>query len=408
MNQIIKPEIELIFMEDSSLWISFEKQEYLISIENINFEKFIRKGIGIIFPILFIVLVNTLKAEGVDEFPFKVYKDSKEIKKFFVPSTTVENFAPLSPPSPLKTFPAILVLLSLFQQYETSQQRKLLERSLEIDKLRIIENRKLLNTLLVSGGKIAVAICLSSSLISLLILLRLAKSPEFKEKFKEFESKQFFIVLFQLMILASWILLNDIKKIPTTLSQLKLNEKINLLLVENFELFFLSIVLVGGFITLVEYGILPILFKCYGELEPILDRYNIRLSDREALANLLKLQKRISILETIRIKDKAMIKVASTEALLERTYQKKLFAGMKNEMLRLMNELPAMKARDPNFKPSYFYKMHKSYRIKQNVLAILYFLIYMRILRLEENFPFMTNLPLNRKKDENNGSNNSL
>ena len=53
MNQIIKPEIELIFMEDSSLWISFEKQEYLISIENINFEKFIRKGIGIIFPILF-------------------------------------------------------------------------------------------------------------------------------------------------------------------------------------------------------------------------------------------------------------------------------------------------------------------------------------------------------------------
>lgn len=408
MNQIIKPEIELIFMEDSSLWISFEKQEYLISIENINFEKFIRKGIGIIFPILFIVLVNTLKAEGVDEFPFKVYKDSKEIKNFFVPSTTGENFAPLSPPSPLKTFPAILVLLSLFQQYETSQQRKLLERSLEIDKLRIIENRKLLNTLLISGGKIAVAICLSSSLISLLILLRLAKSPEFKEKFKEFESKQFFIVLFQLMILASWILLNDIKKIPTTLSQLKLNEKINLLLVENFELFFLSIVLVGGFITLVEYGILPILFKCYAELEPILDRYNIRLSDREALANLLKLQKRISILETIKIKDKAMIKVASTEALLERTYQKKLFAGMKNEMLRLMNELPPIKARDPNFKPSYFYKMHQSYRIKQNVLAILYFLIYMRILRLEENFPFMTNLPLNRTKDESNGSNNSL
>jgi len=408
MNQIIKPEIELIFMEDSSLWISFEKQEYLISIENINFEKFIRKGIGIIFPILFIVLVNTLKAEGVDEFPFKVYKDSKEIKNFFVPSTLVENFGRLSPPSTLKTFPAILILLSLFQQYETSQQRKLLERSLEIDKLRIIENRKLLNTLLISGGKIAVAICLSSSLISLLILLRLAKSPEFKEKFKEFESKQFFIVLFQLMILASWILLNDIKKIPTTLSQLKLNEKINLLLVENFELFCLSIVIVGGFITLVEYGILPILFKCYAELEPILDRYNIRLSDREALANLLKLQKRISILETIKIKDKAMIKVASTEALLERTYQKKLFAGMKNEMLRLMNELPAMKARDPNFKPSYFYKMHKSYRIKQNVLAILYFLIYMRILRLEENFPFMTNLPLNRMKDENNGSNNSL
>jgi hypothetical protein len=408
MNQIIKPEIELIFMEDSSLWISFEKQEYLISIENINFEKFIRKGIGIIFPILFIVLVNTLKAEGVDEFPFKVYKDSKEIKNFFVPSTKVENFARLSPPSPLKTFPAILILLSLFQQYEISQQRKLLERSLEIDKLRIIENRKLLNTLLVSGGKIAVAICLSSSLISLLILLRLAKSPEFKEKFKEFESKQFFIVLFQLMILASWILLNDIKKIPTTLNQLKLNEKINLLLVENFELFCLSMIMVGSFITLVEYGILPILFKCYAELEPILDRYNIRLSDQEALANLLKLQKRISILETIRIKDKAMIKVASTEALLERTYQKKLFAGMKNEMLRLMNELPAMKSRDPNFKPSYFYKMHKSYRIKQNVLAILYFLIYMRILRLEENFPFMTNLPLNRKKDENNGSNNSL
>jgi hypothetical protein len=408
MNQIIKPEIELIFMEDSSLWISFEKQEYLISIENINFEKFIRKGIGIIFPILFIVLVNTLKAEGVDEFPFKVYKDSKEIKNFFVPSTPVENFGRLSPPSTLKTFPAILILLSLFQQYETSQQRKLLERSLEIDKLRIIENRKLLNTLLISGGKIAVAICLSSSLISLLILLRLAKSPEFKEKFKEFESKQFFIVLFQLMILASWILLNDIKKIPTTLSQLKLNEKINLLLVENFELFFLSILLIGGFITLVEYEILPILFKCYPELEPILDRYNIRLSDREALANLLKLQKRISILETIKIKDKAMIKVASTEALLERTYQKKLFAGMKNEMLRLMNELPPIKARDPNFKPSYFYKMHQSYRIKQNVLAILYFLIYMRILRLEENFPFMTNLSLNRTKDESNGSNNSL
>jgi hypothetical protein len=237
-----------------------------------------------------------------------------------------------------------------------------------------------------------------------LLLIRLANSPEFKDKLKEFESKQIFVFLLQLILLGSSILLNDIKKIPNALNRLKLQEKIIFLFSEYFDLLIRVLLVGGGLLFFIEYGIFPVLFKKYPQLEIFLERYNLRLNDGAITENLKKLQKRIKILETIAIKDKAMIKVASTEALLERTYDKKLYSGMKHEMLRLMNELP-VRSRNENYKPSYFYKIHESYRIKQNLLALVYFLIYMNIIKkLEEKLPMIKDLPLNELNKENNSS----
>ena len=173
---------------------------------------------------------------------------------------------------------------------------------------------------------------------------------------------------------------------------------------EYFELLIVSLLVGGGLLFFIEYGIFPLLFKKYPQLEILLDQYNLRLNTTVITDNLKKLQKRIKILETIAIKDKAMIKVASTEALLERTYDKKLYSGMKHEMLRLMNELP-VRSRNEKYKPSYFYKIHESYRIKQNLLALVYFLIYMNIIqKLEEKIPMIKDLPLNELNKENNSS----
>jgi hypothetical protein len=198
--------------------------------------------------------------------------------------------------------------------------------------------------------------------------------------------------------------LNDNKKIPSTLTRLKLQEKIICFFSEYFEILIRSLLFVGGLYLFIEYGLFPFLFKKYPEFEIFLDHYNLRLNEGATTDNLKKLQKRIKILETIAIKDKAMIKVASTEALLERTYDKKLYSGMKHEMLRLMNELP-VKSRNETYKPTYFYKIHESYRIKQNLLALVYFLIYMNIIqKLEEKFPMINDLPLDELNKQNNSS----
>ena len=177
-------------------------------------------------------------------------------------------------------------------------------------------------------------------------------------------------------------------------------EKIIYFVSEYFELVLRSFLFCGGLFFFIEYGLLPVLFKKYPEFEIFLDKYNLRLNDGEMTENLKKLQKRIKILETIAIKDKAMIKVAGTAELLERTYDKKLYSGMKHEMLRLMNELP-VRSRNATYKPTYFYKIHESYRIKQNLLALVYFLVYMNII---QKIPMIKDLPLDELNKQDNSS----
>jgi hypothetical protein len=296
------------------------------------------------------------------------------------------------------------MLLTIINNLQISKNQKITAKYLEINQLNILENQKTLNVLLMTGGKIAVAISLGFYAFSILILIRLAYSPEFKDKLKEFESKQIFVFILQLLLLATSIFFNDIKKIPSSLSRLKLQEKIVYFFSEYFEIMIRSFLLVGGLYFFIEYGLFPLLFKKYPEFEIFLDRYNLRLNDGETTDNLKKLQKRIKILETIAIKDKAMIKVASTEALLQRTYEKKLYIGMKNDMLRLMNELP-VRSRNETYKPTYFYKIHESYRIKQNLLALFQFLVCMNIIqKLEEKIPMIKDLPLDELNKQNNSS----
>jgi hypothetical protein len=303
-----------------------------------------------------------------------------------------------------KTFPAILMLLTIINNLQMSKNQKITAKYLEINQLNILENQKTLNVLLMTGGKIAVALSVGFYAFSILILIRLANSPEFKDKLKEFELKQVFVFILQLLLLISSIFLNDIKRIPSSLSRLKLQEKIVYFFSEYFEIVMRSFLVVGGLYFFIEYGLFPLLFKKYPEFEIFLDRYNLRLNDGETTDNLKKLQKRIKILETIAIKDKAMIKVASTEALLQRTYEKKLYIGMKNDMLRLMNELP-VRSRNETYKPTYFYKIHESYRIKQNLLALFQFLVCMNIIqKLEEKIPMIKDLPLDELNKQNNSS----
>lgn len=394
---IMKKMTKLIFDESSSLWVHIEENKYQIELEKINYKKIIKKYINCVGPVVYLSLAISQKVIAEDG--FKVYKNSKQIENFFESSNPIQDPKNTCTNEFSKPFPYILILLSLFNNVQTFNQRKIFQKTLELNQLTILEKQKTLNNLLISGGKIALAISLSFYACSIIVLIRLSRSPKFKDKLKEFESKQIFIFLLQLVILISSILFDDLKKIPITLTRLKLREKILFFFSEYSEFLVLSILFGGSLFFLLEYVIFPVLFKKYPELEMFLERYHLRLNTTEINENLKKLQKRIKILETIAIKDKALIKVASTEALLERTYEKKLYSGMKHEMLRLMNELP-MKSRNETYKPSYFYKIHQSYRIKQNLLALVYFLIYMNIIqKLEEKIPML--------KDDSIKENNS-
>ncbi|NBV29293.1 hypothetical protein EBS02_09835 [bacterium] len=69
-------------------------------------------------------------------------------------------------------------------------------------------------------------------------------------------------------------------------------------------------------------------------------------------------------------------------------------------ILRLMNELP-VRSRNATYKPTYFYKIHESYRIKQNLLALVYFLVYMNII---QKIPMIKDLPLDELNKQDNSS----
>jgi hypothetical protein len=398
---------KLILIDD--LWVVMENEKYLLSIENINFSKYLRKGINISSTVLFSFLLTRVKAGAVDDVPFRVYKNSKEITDLFKASN---DLAKIETISSSRTLPSIFLLLSLFQNYQLSKQTQLLQKSIEQKQLQLLKNRELLKVLVVSGGKIALSISLAFSGVVILLALRLGKSDEIKEKIKDFESKQIFLFCVQLVVVAYLVLLDDLKSLPIFFSKLELHTKLAKLItqiansgIEYFEMFTIAFMLVAGLISFTEYILLPILFRYSSGFEFLLDEYHVRLSEKKVLSDLLKLYKDISKLETVKIKDKSMIKVASTGALLERTFNKKLFHGLKMEMLRLMNELPPKKI-DPNFKPSYFYKMHRVYRIRQNAKAIVWFLIYLKLADMENNFPFVTDVDLNSlpPKDQNNSS----
>jgi len=395
----------LTFSDEHSMWIAIDERNYIIQLEKVNFKKAIRKGLKYIVPVLWISFFFSTKAFGQEPNPFKVYKNGKELDSFFESVNSMKEPQSSYTNEFSKTFPTtILMLLTIISNLQISKNQKITAKYLELNQLNILENQKTLNALLMSGGKLAVVLSLGFYAFSILILIRLANSTEFKDKLKEFESKQIFVFILQLLVLASSIFLNDIKKIPSTLTRLKLQKKIIYFFSEYFEILIRALLFVGGLYLFIEYGLFPLLFKKYPEFEIFLDNYNLRLNEGATTDNLKKLQKRIKILETIAIKDKAMIKVASTEALLERTYDKKLYSGMKHEMLRLMNELP-VKSRNETYKPTYFYKIHESYRIKQNLLALVYFLIYMNIIqKLEEKFPMINDLPLDELNKQNNSS----
>lgn len=394
----------LVFMEDQCMWVAIEESNYIIELEKFNFEKTINKVLKYIVPVLWISFFFSTKVLATNTNPFKVYKNGKELDTFFEDLNSIKKPQNSYTNEFLKQFPAILILLTIINNLQISNNQKINQKSIELTQLTILENQKTLNTLLMTGGKIAVALSLGFYAFSIILLIRLSRSDEFKDKLKEFESKQIFVFLLQLLILVGSIFLNDIKRIPKALTRLKLQEKIVYFFSEYFEIVIRFLLFFGGLYFFIEYGLFPSLFKKYPEFESFLDRYNLRLNDGEITENLKKLQKRIKILETIAIKDKAMIKVASTEALLERTYDKKLYSGMRNEMLRLMNELP-VRSRNETYKPTYFYKIHESYRIKQNLLALVYFLIYMNIIqKLEEKIPMMKDLPLDELNKQNNSS----
>jgi len=395
---------KLMFNEDLCIWVGVEEQSFIVELEKVDFKKILNEILKYSVPLLLLNLAVSFPVTANESNPFKVYKDGKQLENFFeVSNSTLEPHHSYNNDI-LKLLSIVSILSNIINNVQISKTQKIFKKSLELNELKVLENQKVLNNLLMSGGKIAIALSLSFYAFSILLLIRLANSPEFKDKLKEFESKQIFVFLLQLILLGSSILLNDIKKIPNALNRLKLQEKIIFLFSEYFDLLIRVLLVGGGLLFFIEYGIFPVLFKKYPQLEIFLERYNLRLNDGAITENLKKLQKRIKILETIAIKDKAMIKVASTEALLERTYDKKLYSGMKHEMLRLMNELP-VRSRNENYKPSYFYKIHESYRIKQNLLALVYFLIYMNIIKkLEEKLPMIKDLPLNELNKENNSS----
>lgn len=404
---------KLIFNEDACLWVSVSLESDILELEKVNYGKGFKKLSKTIFPIALSIVIGVTNVYALENNPFKVYKNGKELPQFFA----VNDPGAIKPSSPHSSIlPLFLIFFSyLFQNSHQWEQNKVLEKVLEANQSLTLQNKMLTKNLLLSGGRIILAASLGISAVSMILLLRLARSEEFQEKLKDFKSQQLSLFVVQLVILAGSILLGDVKSLPTLINKLALKQRGQFFIDNYLELTVSSIGFGLLILCLVEYLILPISFKVNPNLIDILNEYNIRLNHLKIDKSLTLWEKKIKLLQLKALKDKALIKVASTAELLERTYYKKLRAGMRNEMSRLTGTLPKKKKTSSSqldafsshlfskvelpkklrdkikvevFKPSYFYKIHQSYRIKQNLLAITYFFMFSVFFKEIEPFIF--------------------
>jgi len=404
---------KFIFNEDACLWVSVSLERNILELEKVNYGKGFKKLSKTIFPIALSIVVGVTNVYALENNPFKVYKNGKELPQFFA----VNDPRAIKPSSPNSSIvPLFLIFVSyLFQNSHQLEQNKVIEKVLEANQTLTLQNRMLTKNLLLSGGRIILAASLGMSGISMILLLRLSRSEEFQEKLKDFKSQQLWLFVVQLVVLAASIVIGDVKSLPTLINKLALKEK-GKFFVENYlELTISSIGFGFLILCIVEYLVLPISFKMNPKLIDILNEYNIRLNHLKIDKSLTLWEKKIKLLQLKALKDKALIKIASTAEILERTYYKKLRAGMRNEMSRLTGTLPKKKKTSTSqldafsshlfskvelpkklrekiklevFKPSYFYKIHQSYRIKQNLLAITYFFIFSVFFKEIEPFIF--------------------
>ena len=387
--------------EDANLWVSVSMGTKVVALEEFEFptlrirnnKEFVKLILGFSL-VLFLDVANVYANEGN---PFKVYKNGKELPQFFTTNNHNSSPLPKAPGIP----PFFLILFMLFSNFNQFEQNKVLENTLQLNQQLQIQNNVLRKNLLISGGKIILGLSFGFSALSIILILRLAQSAELKDKLKEFKSQQLGLFLFQIIVLIGSILLEDIKNVPKVITGFKLQQK-GKFFVENYlELLVTSLIISAILLFTLEYILLPFAIKSNPGLSEILEQYNFKFNELETDKNLSKWQKEIKKLELTALKDKAIIKIASTAEFLERTYYKRLREGRLIEMRRIGGELPkirktsasqldsfssrlfAKKELPPRirekiiqevFKPTCFYKMHQSYRIKQNLLAMTYFL----------------------------------
>jgi len=388
---------KLVFSEEANLWVSVSMDSNVLALEEFEFptlkvrnnSEFVKLILGFSL-VLFLDVANAYANEGN---PFKVYKNGKELPQFFTTNNPTPNSLPLAPGIP----PFFLILFMLFSNFNQFEQNKVLENTLQLNQQLQIQNQLLRKNLLISGGKIILGLSFGFYALSIIFILRLAQSDELKAKLKEFKSQQLRLFVFQIIVLIGSILLEDIKSVPKIITGFQLQQK-GKFFVENYlELLVISVISSAILLFTLEYILLPFVIKSNPGLTEILEQYNFKFNELETDKNLSEWKKKIKILELKALKDKAMIKVASTAELLERTYHKKLREGRLIEMRRIGGELPRMKKTSTSqldsfssrlfakrdlpprirekikqevFRPTCFYKMHQSYRIKQNLLAM--------------------------------------
>lgn len=388
-------------IEIDNLWFEIETEPWLVEIENIKTRNSCVRILKNILPFILMMVVAPLETFADENPGFKVYRNSKPVQIFLdAPRIPEPNNIPVNN-SGINFVGVALLLLNLLNGYQGSKQTAVIQRSMELSHITTLENKKLLKSLILSGGRLVLAASVSFYAISILILIRLTRKEEFNSKLKHFKDQQFRLFILQLAVIAGSILWKDIQSFPTSLKKVQMKKNFVKIIAVIADLplqeFIFIMASLGGLRVLFDRVIFPLLFKKYPELSFMLDYYNLKLDETEVMASLAKLEKRTKILNIIAKRDKTRMTVRSTYEILEKTYLDKLFLGYRIDVMRILGRNLPQRPYNENYKPSYFYRLHQSYRIKQNLLAIGYFVVY---LQMFERLPFFQDLIFNSVKNE--------
>jgi hypothetical protein len=344
---------ELRFNEDYSLWVE-TKVTKRIEIENLEFnwsrENYL-PTLGILFASVIFLVPDIVLGFENESSAIRVSRYGKELPNFFkrppekiLPEFTnpiiVNNSTSINPLN------LIVLLLSIFSSLKNLQHNKALLQHQQIEKLQIIQNKKTLEAILLSGGQVVASVSLiSSSIIIIFALLSvyLSRKKEIKQQIKQFGRKNIAVVLIELAAVILSVLISDSKSGIETLKHLALHPTVKLILIN-----LLQCVVVFGVLGISGYYTLS---PSFSKAKPFLNRLldvlqniiNTSLGiDPELDRRLAKLQKDIAISKIKKARREREDKVLPTEHFLEKTYQRKIDVGTQFEFerrLRLAEKL---------------------------------------------------------------------
>ncbi len=326
---------ELRFNEDYSLWVE-TKVENQIEIENWNFNlptyNYLAK-LGILFVSVIVILPEIGMGVENEYTGIRVSRYGKEIPNFF--KHTEEKIVSKNNLGSINRIQVFAILMSILSSFNNLKQEQTFLKYVQLEQLKKIQNRKIIESVVLTGGQVIGVVSLLSYsfiLISILLSVYLGRKKEIREELRTFGRRNTILAIIQLASLICSVLIADSKSGVEHLKHLALHPVTKWFLTNALQYLLISLIIcISGYYTFLPgfSNSRPFVDMVLDFLDSFVDTYVHQ--DPEYKNRLAELRKKIAIAKVIQARRKREDKVLPPEHFIEKTYQRKIDVAIEFE-----------------------------------------------------------------------------